>query len=147
SVPRFHLTWGTGPEVVRVFREPVEAAEAAGLVHFAFRHRVDELITEDGAVVGVRGRVLAASHTGRGVASDREEVADFGLRAAAVIVTSRETGQIFELMGELWRTERLGGFPDRMIAGVPADVDGRMLQISEDAGANLVNRDRIWAYI
>ncbi|RAG74240.1 FAD-binding dehydrogenase, partial [Burkholderia multivorans] len=29
SVPRFHLTWGTGPEVVRIFREPVQAAEAA----------------------------------------------------------------------------------------------------------------------
>src|SRR5690625_730060 len=146
SVPRFHLTWGTGPEVVRVFREPVEAAEAAGLVHFAFRHRVDELITEDGAVVGVRGRVLAASHTGRGVASNREEVADFELRAPAVIVTSGGIGHNFELMEKHWPTERLGRFPDRMLAGVPAHVDGRMLQISEDAGANLINRDRIWAY-
>ena len=52
SVPRFHLTWGTGPEVVRVFREPVLAAERRGLVRFAFRHRVDELIVE-GAVIGV----------------------------------------------------------------------------------------------
>ena len=146
SVPRFHLTWGTGPEVVRVFREPVEAAEAAGLVHFAFRHRVDGLITEDGAVVGVRGRVLAASHTGRGVASNREEVADFELRAPTVIVTSGGIGHNFELMEKHWPTERLGRFPDRMLAGVPAHVDGRMLQISEDAGASLINRDRIWAY-
>src|SRR4051794_18468575 len=44
SVPRFHLTWGTGPEVVRVFREPVLAGEQRGLVSFAFRHRVDELL-------------------------------------------------------------------------------------------------------
>src|SRR5699024_7067320 len=120
SVPRFHLTWGTGPEVVRVFREPVEAAEAAGLVHFAFRHRVDELSTEDGGVVGVRGRVRAASHTGRGVASHREEVADFELRAPAVIVTSGGIGHNFELMEKHWPTERLGRFPDRMLAGVPA---------------------------
>ena len=27
SVPRFHLTLGTGPELVRVFREPLEQAE------------------------------------------------------------------------------------------------------------------------
>jgi uncharacterized protein len=29
---------------------------------------------------------------------------------------------------------------------VPAHVDGRMLAISEDAGANLINRDRMWHY-
>lgn len=38
SVPRFHVTWGTGPEVVRVFREPLEKAEATGQVEFHFRH-------------------------------------------------------------------------------------------------------------
>ncbi|WP_209324215.1 FAD-binding dehydrogenase [Brevibacterium renqingii] len=146
SVPRFHLTWGTGPEVVRVFREPVEAAEAKGLIDFAFRHRVDELITEDGAVVGVRGQVLADSHTARGVASNREEVEEFAFRAPAVIVTSGGVGHNFALMEKYWPSERLGAFPERMLAGVPAHVDGRMLQISENAGASLINRDRIWAY-
>ena len=34
-----------------------------------------------------------------------------------------------------------------MIAGVPAHVDGRMLAIAEAAGANLVNRDRMWHYV
>ncbi|UVI35817.1 FAD-binding dehydrogenase [Brevibacterium spongiae] len=146
SVPRFHLTWGTGPEVVRVFREPVEAAEADGLVDFRFRHRVDELITEDGAVVGVRGRVLAPSHTARGVESNRDEIEDFELRAPAVIVTTGGIGHNFELMEKYWPVDRLGEFPDTMLAGVPAHVDGRMLQIAEDAGASLINRDRIWAY-
>src|SRR3954452_20397543 len=58
SVPRFHLTWGTGPEVVRVFAEPVAGGEDRGLVSFRCRHRVDELIIEDGAAVAVRGTVL-----------------------------------------------------------------------------------------
>jgi predicted oxidoreductase len=144
--PRFHLTWGTGPEVVRVFREPVESAEADGLVDFRFRHRVDELIVEDGAVVGVRGRVLAPSHTARGVESNRDEIEDFELRPPAVIVTTGGIGHNFELMGKYWPVDRLGEFPDSMLAGVPAHVDGRMLQIAEDAGASLINRDRIWAY-
>jgi hypothetical protein len=34
-----------------------------------------------------------------------------------------------------------------MIAGVPAHVDGRMLAISEQAGGNIVNRDRMWHYV
>ena len=147
SVPRFHLTWGTGPEVVRVFREPVERAEQAGLVRFAFRHRVDELLRgDDGAVTGVRGALLAESDTERGVASNRETVGDFEFRAPAVLVTSGGIGHNFELMEKYWPTDRLGPFPQHMIAGVPAHVDGRMLAISEEAGANIVNRDRVWAY-
>lgn len=146
SVPRFHLTWGTGPEVVRVFREPVERAESNGLVTMCFRQRVDELITDAEAVVGVRGRVLAPSHTARGVESNRDEVDGFEHRAPAVIVTSGGVGHNFELMRQYWPVERLGDFPTTMLAGVPAHVDGRMLSISEDAGASLINRDRIWAY-
>ncbi|GAA3842357.1 FAD-binding dehydrogenase [Brevibacterium ammoniilyticum] len=146
SVPRFHLTWGTGPEVVRIFREPLEAAEADGRVDFRFRHRVDELITEGGAVVGVRGHVLAPSPTARGIASNREEIGTFAFRAPAVIVTTGGIGHNVDLMRRYWPTERLGEFPSRMLAGVPAHVDGRMLEIAEAAGANLINRDRIWAY-
>jgi len=147
SVPRFHLTWGTGPEVVRVFREPVERAEAQGLVRFAFRHRVDELVTgDDGAIVGVRGAVLEPTDLERGVASGRESVGEFEFRAPTVLVTSGGIGHNFELMRTYWPTERLGPFPKHMIAGVPAHVDGRMLAISEAAGASIVNRDRVWAY-
>ncbi|WP_145726532.1 FAD-binding dehydrogenase [Nocardioides sp. J9] len=148
SVPRFHLTWGTGPEVVRVFLEPVEQAEERGLVRFAFRHRVDELLIEDGRCVGVRGSVLEPNDgQPRGEASSREVVDEFEVRAPAVLVSSGGIGHNFELMRANWPTERVGPVPEHMIAGVPAHVDGRMLAISESAGANLVNRDRMWAYV
>ena len=49
-------------------------------------------------------------------------------------------------MRKFWPAERLGEFPQTMLAGVPAHVDGRMLAIAEEAGASLINRDRIWAY-
>ncbi|MBF6059642.1 FAD-binding dehydrogenase [Nocardia terpenica] len=146
SVPRFHLTWGTGPEVVRVFREPVLAAERHGLVEFAFRHRVDELIVEDGAVVGVRGSVLEPTDLDRGVASSRTAVGEFEFRARAVIVSSGGIGHNHELIRANWPTERLGPCPRTMISGVPAHVDGRMLGITEAAGGRIVNRDRMWHY-
>ncbi|NLG44887.1 FAD-binding dehydrogenase [Gordonia sp. (in: high G+C Gram-positive bacteria)] len=146
SVPRFHLTWGTGPEVVRIFAEQVLDAEKRGLVTFAFRHRVDELIVEEGAAVGVRGRVLEPTDTERGVPSSRVEVADFELRAGAVIVTSGGIGHNHGLVRENWPTERLGPAPEFMISGVPDYVDGRMLGITEAAGGNIVNRDRMWHY-
>ncbi|MEU6558357.1 FAD-binding dehydrogenase [Nocardia nova] len=146
SVPRFHLTWGTGPEVLRVFLEPVLAAERRGLVEFAFRHRVDDLVVEDGAVVGVRGSVLEPTDLDRGVASSRTTVGEFEFRAPAVLVSSGGIGHNHDLIRRNWPAERLGPCPETLISGVPAHVDGRMLGISESAGGRIVNRDRMWHY-
>ncbi|MCF8572214.1 FAD-binding dehydrogenase [Gordonia sp. HY002] len=147
SVPRFHLSWGTGPDVVRVFLDPVLEAEKRGLVTFAFRRRVDEVIvSDDGVAVGVRGRVLESSSAERGVPSSRVETDDFEIRGGAVIVTSGGIGHNHDLIRENWPVERLGPAPEFMISGVPDYVDGRMLAITESAGGNIVNRDRMWHY-
>ncbi len=146
SVPRFHITWGTGPEVVRVFAEPVLDAEQRGLVEFRFRHQVDEIIVENNTAVGVRGSVLEPSDVERGQASSRVVTGDFEIRAEAVIVTSGGVGHNHDVIRQFWPTDRLGPAPATMISGVPAHVDGRMLGITEDAGASLVNRDRMWHY-
>src|SRR5207342_2123065 len=98
SVPRFHITWGTGPGVVEPFERRVREHAATGRLTFAFRHRVDDLILEDGAVVGVRGAVLEPSAIERGKASSRVEVSEFELRAQAVIVTSGGIGGNHDLV-------------------------------------------------
>src|SRR3954463_2298410 len=72
SVPRFHLTWGTGPGLVEPFERRVRAAVASGRVTLAFRHRVDELVVTGGTATGVRGRVLAPDDVDRGRPSSRE---------------------------------------------------------------------------
>jgi predicted oxidoreductase len=145
SVPRFHVTWGTGPGVVAPFERRVRAAVARGRVELRFRHRVDGLVVTDGVVTGVRGAVLEASNAARGTASSRVEVGVFALSAQAVIVTSGGIGANHDLVRAHWPA-RLGPAPRRMISGVPEHVDGRMLGISGDAGARLVNRDRMWHY-
>ena len=147
SVPRFHLTWGTGPEVVRVFREPLELAEAEGRLEFRFRHRVDELIVGDeGGVVGVRGSVLADSDLPRGEASSREVTGEFELRGAAVVIATGGIGGNLDKVRAMWPRERWGECPKDMVTGVPAHVDGRGIDIASAAGAHLVNTDRMWHY-
>ena len=146
SVPRFHITWGTGPGVVAPFERRCREHAAAGRLRFAFRHRVDELLVEDGTVVGVRGAVLEPSPVDRGKASSRVEVEDFELRAQAVIVTSGGIGGNHDLVRKTW-PQRLGTPPKFMVAGVPAHVDGRMLGITEAAGARVINPDRMWHYV
>ncbi|MDZ4235195.1 MAG: FAD-binding dehydrogenase [Dietzia sp.] len=146
SVPRFHVTWGTGPEVVRVFEEPVRDAARAGLVRFAVRHRVDEIVIDDGRAAGVRGATLVPCDLDRGVASPREETGTFEFRASAVLIASGGIGGNPDLVRQYWPTDTLGAAPEHLIVGVPEHVDGRMLEISGAAGANLINRDRMWHY-
>jgi predicted oxidoreductase len=142
SVPRFHITWGTGPGVVEPFARRVEASP---LVEIRFRHRVDGLVKTGGSVTGVRGSTLEPSDVQRGQTSSREVTGAFELTAQAVIVTSGGIGGDHDLVRKAWPA-RLGAPPQRMVAGVPAHVDGRMLGITEAAGGQIINPDRMWHY-
>ncbi|OBK14233.1 FAD-binding dehydrogenase [Mycobacterium asiaticum] len=146
SVPRFHIAWGTGTGVVEPFVNSALQAAKDGLVKFYHRHRVDELVYTDGAVTGVKGAVLAPDDAVRGAPSNRDEVGEFELSAQAVIITSGGIGANHEMVRRYW-PDRLGTPPSSMITGVPAYVDGRMLDIAKDSGVRLVNRDRMWHYV
>ena len=144
SVPRFHITWGTGPGVIEPFVRRVRDAESRGLVSFRFRHRVTALTKTGGAVDGVRGDILEPSNAARGTASSRRLAGSFALSAQAIIVTSGGIGGNHELVRRHW-PKRLGE-PRHMISGVPEHVDGLMLDIVKVAGGRIINCDRMWHY-
>jgi len=146
SVPRFHITWGTGPGIVHPFERRVRAAAACGLLRFRFRHQVDEITRTAGAVDGVRGTVLEPSRVPRGYPSSRTAAGEFELHAQAVVVTSGGIGANHDLVRAAW-PPRLGSPPGHMVTGVPAHVDGRMLAIAQQAGASVINPDRMWHYV
>ena len=146
SVPRFHVTWGTGPGVLEPFERRVRGAVARGLVTLHFRHRVTALSRTAGAVDGVQGEVLEPSAVPRGAASSRTPVGTFTYSAPVVIVTSGGIGGNHALVRQNWPA-RMGDPPAHMISGVPAHVDGLMLGVAERAGARLINRDRMWHYV
>ena len=127
------------------FIRRVREAQQRGRVELRFRHKVDALTVSDGAVTGVRGELLEPSGVQRGQKSSRTAVGEFALEAPVVIVTSGGIGANHDLVRADW-PERLGAPPKQMISGVPDHVDGRMLVISQDAGANVINEDRMWHY-
>ena len=145
SVPRFHVTWGTGPGLVEPFVRRVRAAERRGLVELRFRHRVSSLLSSEGGVEGVAGEVLAHSDAERGAPSSRGVVGDFELRAQATVVTSGGIGGDHDLVRRSW-PERLGEPPSDMLSGVPDHVDGRMLATVSEAGGRVIGSDRMWHY-
>jgi predicted oxidoreductase len=145
SVPRFHVTWGTGPGVLEPFLRRVRAGEKRGLITFRFRHRVTGLDMTDGVVDGVHGDMLEPSAAARGEGSSQDVAGDFALRAQAVIVTSGGIGGNHDLVRRNW-PPRLGPPPEHMISGVPAHVDGKMLAVVTANGGSLINADRMWHY-
>ncbi|MDA9398844.1 FAD-binding dehydrogenase [Bradyrhizobium sp. CCBAU 45389] len=146
SVPRFHVTWGTGPGIVEPFERRAREAMKSGRLIFKFRHRVDALSITNGTVDGVSGALLAPDTVERGKSSSRNVVGEFALKAQAVIVASGGIGGNHELVRANW-PKRLGEPPKFMISGVPEHVDGRMIGITEKTGARLINRDRMWHYV
>jgi predicted oxidoreductase len=146
SVPRFHITWGTGPGIVQPFADYVDEAELAGSITVLPRHRVTSLTVTDGAVTGASGDILAPSGAARGVATSREVVGDFDIAADAVVIASGGIGGNHDLVRAAW-PQRLGSPPDEMLTGVPAYVDGSMQTVGAAAGGNLINGDRMWHYV
>jgi uncharacterized protein len=145
SVPRFHIVWGTGPGIVAPFERRVREHMKNGLVDYRPRHRVDQLVKNNGAVTGVSGSILEPSSVERGKESSREVIGQFEFQAEAVVVSSGGIGANHDLVRKNW-PKRLGEPPRNMVSGVPAHVDGRMLAITEQAGGRIVNRDRMWHY-
>ena len=145
SVPRFHITWGTGPGIIAPFVRRVREAEKIGRLTLRFRHRVTGLTKSGGRIDGVEGEILELSGVERGQQSSRKTIGDFRLKAHAVIVTSGGIGGNHELVRRQW-PKRMGAAPAQMLSGVPHHVDGLMQGIAAKAGGRLINSDRMWHY-
>jgi predicted oxidoreductase len=146
SVPRFHITWGTGTGVVKPFAQLMKDYDATGKIKLAFRHSVTDLIVTNGAVAGVRGDVLEDSTAARGESTSRTVIGSFEHTAEAVVLTTGGIGGNHDVVRQHWPEERLGKAPSVMVAGVPDYVDGKMHGIAARAGAGLINEDRMWHY-
>ncbi len=145
SVPRFHVTWGTGPGLLEPFLRQARAAADRGLLAMRFRHRVTGLVMKAGVVAGVRGEVLEPSVARRGEPSSRSVAREFSLGAQAVIVSSGGMGGNVEMVRRNW-PKRFGPPPRSMLLGVPSHVDGRMVEIVAAEGGRFINPDRMWHY-
>ena len=123
SVPRFHITWGTGPALVEPFASDVMHSQR---VRIRSRHHVTSL-QADGAGVRVSGQVLEPTEVPRGVQTSRTAIGEFTFTAQAAVVASGGIGGNFDLVRQNWPAG-WGSPPQRMIAGVPDYVDGSMLK-------------------
>src|SRR5690606_15558305 len=111
SVPRFHITWGTGPGVLAPFIRRVGEHERAGRIKMKYRHQASRLVTTNGTVTGVAGEVLEPSTAERGQRSARGVAGAFELSAPNILITSGGIGGNFDLVRANWPADRLGPAP------------------------------------
>jgi uncharacterized protein len=169
SVPRFHLTWGTGKALVQAVWGAIESHPRRSALQVRFRSRVSELVSEDGRIVGCR--VLAEEEQpsgGDGRVSDPDpdpdpdtDTADrsasskvpqirpggYEARAAkAVVIAAGGIGGNLGLVRREWPTSELGSAPEKLLMGSHYYADGALHEEVKRVGGNVTHLSRMWNY-
>lgn len=132
SVPRFHLLWGTGMELVRVFGDRLKGHPDKDKLQIHFRHRVTDLETNQGAVSGVRG---VEEESGEAFTATGE---------VTIIATGGINGSI-ERIKENWY-QPWGEAPARILNGSHQYAIGDLHDAAERINGNVVNLEKQWNY-
>lgn len=135
SVPRWHITWGTGFELVRKVLQALEQHPNRSNLEVRFLHKVDGLLSEGGKVVGCRGSLPS---------NDEQE--DFEARAEHVVIAAGGIcgGDLSELRANWYKG--WGKPPMHMLNGSHRFADGLMHKKAQEHGAKLTHLDLQWLY-
>jgi predicted oxidoreductase len=158
SVPRFHLTWGTGKALVEAVWGAIERHPRRGALEVRFGARVSELLTNgDGGVTGcgVLDRDLERGHPagggeprpyGTGVVSETGENSYEVWAGKAVVIAAGGIGGNPDLVRRVWPTAELGSAPGRLLMGSHPYADGALHEEVERVGGNVTHLARMWNY-
>ena len=145
SVPRFHITWGTGPGLINPFINYVLKKEKEGKFRFLTRHQITNIDIHNNKIKEISGNILEPSNVDRGEPSSRNIIDTFSYDVECLVISTGGIGGNETMIKKNW-PKRLGAPPDYMIQGVPDSTDGKMIELSEKLGVNIVNKDRMWHY-
>ena len=132
SVPRYHVLWGTGRELVqnlikRLFEHPRH--EHLTVLH---EHRATGFIVEDGCVRGAVG-------------SDEKNGDDFSIRADNTVVATGGINGSVEKVRQNWLSNWPGP-PDDFLNGANPHSDGAIHESAASLGARLDHLGDMWNY-
>jgi hypothetical protein len=127
SVPRFHLTWGTGRGLVEAVLKAIDAHPRRAALRARFETTVAELLVEDGRAAGVR-------------LEGGDE-----LRAGAVVIASGGVGGNLDIVRREWPAE-LGEAPEKLLMGSHYYADGALHEEVTRIGGNVTHLSRMWNY-
>ncbi len=132
SVPRFHMVWGTGFELVKVLMKRLEFHPKRNNLSIFFRHKVEKFIVEKGTVTGVAGK-------------DEEIEKDFKAKATINIVATGGISGNIEEVKKHW-DKKLGEPPAKILNGSHQYSDGLLIKAAEKIKANVTHLEKMWNY-
>jgi uncharacterized protein len=150
SVPRFHMTWGTGKALVQAVWGAIESHPRRGALELRLRSRVTHLISEGDRIVGCRVRAEQDDSTGARPSVEEPSSAgqgDYEARAAkAVVIAAGGIGGNLDLVRREWPTSRLGSAPEKLLMGSHYYADGALHEEVSRLGGNVTHLSRMWNY-
>jgi uncharacterized protein len=154
SVPRFHLTWGTGKALVDATWAAINADPRRAALEPRFEARVNELLVSDGRVSGCRvvdEREHVHHHgNGNGNGSGTSAAASavqYEVHARqAVVIAAGGIGGNLEIVRREWPTDRLGPPPRHILMGSHYNADGALHEQAQIVGGAVTHLSRMWNY-
>jgi predicted oxidoreductase len=132
SVPRYHLLWGTGLELVETLIERLMKHRCRDRLTLLHRHRVTALELTGGAVRGCRG---LEETTGR----------DFSVRADSTVVAAGGVNGSVEQVRRHWPASWPPA-PEVILNGAHPYSDGAMHAACARHGGRLTHLENMWNY-
>jgi hypothetical protein len=147
SVPRFHLTWGTGKALVQAVWGAIEAHPHRDALQLRLRSRVTELMSEGDRVVGCRVVAETDDEASPESGKPRHVPGGYEARAAkAVVIAAGGIGGNLDLIRREWPTSRLGNAPEKLLMGSHYYADGALHEEVKRIGGNVTHLSRMWNY-
>ncbi|MBF0227103.1 MAG: FAD-binding dehydrogenase [Desulfobacterales bacterium] len=133
SVPRWHIVWGTGYELIRLILKHLEAHPKRNNLNIYFNHKVDNLIEQNGKIIGCSG-----------VKEDSQE--EFEAQADAVIIASGGIcgGDLSKVRDNWYKP--WGQPPKTLLNGSHPFADGLLHDCVDKLGGNVTHLDLQWHY-
>ncbi len=132
SVPRWHVTWGTGYGLATQLIRTLEMHPRRDALTLKFNHRVEALTTDAGCISGCRGVIEGTGE-------------EFVANADAVLVAAGGINGNIERVRQHWHADWRSP-PPVILNGSHKFADGMLHDAVQTVGGNLAWLDRMWNY-
>lgn len=132
SVPRFHMVWGTGNELIKMLSERLNQHPSRNNLSIHFNSRITGLDISNGLAKGVSG-------------VDESSGEEFAGIAPHIVISAGGIGGNIELIKKTWGPT-VGGAPEKMLNGSHRYALGDMHHEVLVKRGNVTNLEKMWHY-
>ncbi len=133
SVPRFHMVWGTGYELIRVLIGKLSRHKYRNNLTVLFHHKVEDILGDNNVISGVRG-------------TNELDSKSFSVTADCVVVATGGISGSIEKVKEQWESD-WGEPPETILSGSHQFATGSMHDLVKNKfDGRITHLNNMWHY-